>query len=234
MGKHAATPAIRRRHNHLSEMAARGTDHEKTIARDKLRRLEARYDFTASVETGGEDIFDGWERPANSRQAHPVLKVKAEWLDAANLTKWVFQDKFKTGTGWRTVADGAELLIHASLADVRRFIPFAKNLHETIVATCLEFSQGQAVRELDRAPFLNGLYDGLMGEPRAEGTMVPGFSPVAKKKPVRRRKPAKSAPPAENTAAVHPYDLGRDVGQKIRTAIPREELCEGIRLAVTG
>ncbi|MEI8311907.1 MAG: hypothetical protein WCH98_14255 [Verrucomicrobiota bacterium] len=231
---HPATASIRRRRDHLSEMAARGTDHEKAIAKDKLKRLDARYDFAAPADIEVGDIFDGWERPASSQQSHPVLKAKKEWLDAANLIKWVFQDKFKTPSGWRSLADGAELMLHAGKADTDRFKPFAKNLHDTIVAACSEFSCGRTVRELDRAPFLNGLYDGLMDEPRPAGTMMPGFSPVAKKKLSRRKKPAKPAAATGHAATIHPYDIGRDVGKKLRVNIPRDELCEGIRLAVTG
>ena len=231
--KHAATSAIRRRRDHLSEMAARGTHHEKSIARDKLKRLDARYDFAVPADIEAGDIFEGWERPARSQQSHPVLKVKKQWLDAANLVKWVFQDKFQTSSGWRSLADGAELLLDAGKDDAARFKPFAKNLHDTIVAACWEFSCGRVASELERAPFLNGLYDGLMDEPRPAGTMMPGFSPVAKKKMPRRKKPAKPATHAGNAATIHPYDIGRDTGKKLRVNIPREELCEGIRLAVT-
>lgn len=124
-------------------------------------------------------------------------------------------------------------MLHAARDDAARFKSLAKNLHDIIVAACSEFSCGRTVRELDRAPFLNGLYDGLMDEPRPSGTMMPGFSPVAKRKLPRRKKNAKPDSPAGHAAAVHPYDIGRDVGRKLRVNIPREELCEGIRLAVT-
>jgi hypothetical protein len=231
--KPSASVTIRRRRDHLREMAARGTTHEKTIASEKLARLDARYDFSAGQE--GEDIFAGWGRPAHARDAAPVLEVRQEWLDAANLVKWVFQDKFHATSTWRTTSDGAELLLHAGKADIGRFRPFAKDLLETIIAACAVFSSGRDVRALDRAPFLNGLYDGLIDERRAAGAVVPGFSPVAKKKPgggKKRKNPA--APPPPSSAAIHPYDLGHDAGGKMRVAVPRDELCEGIRLAVAG
>ena len=233
MGKHAAPSAIRRRRDHLSEMAERGTYHEKSIAREKLKRLDARYDFAAPADLAPGDIFEGWERPVSSQQSHPVLKAKKEWLDAANLIKWVFQDKFKTSSGWRSLADGVELLLDAGKDDTARFKPFAKNLHDTIIAACSEFSRNRAASELERAPFLNGLYDGLMDEPRPAGTRMPGFSPIAKKKLPRRKKTAKSASQAGNAATIHPYDIGREAGKKLRVNVPREELCKGIRLAVT-
>ncbi len=233
MKKPSATVTIRRRRDHLAEMAARGTTHERTIASEKLARLDARFDFSA--EEVAADIFVGWSRPAHARLAEPVLRVKQEWLDAANLVKWVFQDQFDAASAWRTTDEGAELLLHAEKADIKRFRPFAKNLYETIVAACAVFSSGRDVRALDRAPFLNGLYDGLIDEPRAVGAMVPGFSPVAKKKPAggkKRRMPSAVLPP--NSATIHPYDLGRDAGKKLRMATPRDELCESVRLAVAG
>jgi len=214
-------------------MAARGTDHEKSIAKEKLKRLDARYNFAGEPDLKVGDIFEGWQQPTRSKQSHPVLKVKKEWLDAANLVKWVFQDKFQTGSGWRSLPEGAELMLDAGKDDAARFQPFASNLHDTIIAACSEFSCGRAVRELDRAPFLKGLYDGLMDEPRTAGTMMPGFSPLPKKKQPRRKKPAKPTAPLTDAPTIHPYDLGRNVGNKLRINVPREQLCETIRLAVT-
>ena len=232
MKKTSATADLRRRRDHLAEMAARGTEHEKSIAKEKLKRLEARHDFAPPDDLDVEDIFAGWSRPAHSRVAHPVLKVKKEWLDAANLIKWVFQDKFHADSTWRTSPAETELMLHASAADTKKFKPFAKDLLGTIIAACKEFSSGGNVRELDRAPFLTGLYDGLIDERHPAGQRMPGFSPAAKKKPVRVKKPKKNQPPAEHAATIHPYDLGRDAGQKLRINIPRDELCESIRLAV--
>jgi len=232
MKKTSATPALRRRWDHLSEMAARGTEHEKTIAKEKLGRLEARHDFSRPAARDAGDIFAGWPRPAPSQVAHPVLKVKKEWLDAANLIKWVFQDKFHTASTWRTAAAETELLLNANASDARKFKPFAKDLLGTIIAACEEFSRGCNIRELDRAPFLTGLYDGLIDERRTVGTRMPGFSPAAKKKPARVKKLKKNQQQAARTATIHPYDLGRDAGEKLRINIPRDELCEAIRLAV--
>jgi hypothetical protein len=229
MEKHPASASVRRRRLHLAEMAARGTDHEKSIATEKLKRMDSRYFFSDAPEIKVGDIFQGWKQPAHSNQSHPVLKVTKEWMDAANLVKWVFKDQFKTGSGWRGLPDGAELMLDAGKADTEHFQSFADNLHNTIVAACSEFSCGRTGCELERAPFLNGLYDGLMDEPRPNGTMMPGFSPVAKKKPGRKKKPAPQPP---NAPTIHPYDIGRDVGKKLRINIPRKELCESIRLAV--
>jgi hypothetical protein len=232
MEKTLATTALRRRHAHLTEMATRGTDHEKSIAKEKLARLESRHDFSKQSEPEAADIFFGWQAPTYSEESHPLFVVAKNWQDAANLVKWVLADQFQASSAWRTLPDGVSLLVHAKIADVERMKPFAKSLLETIIAACTEFTGRRDVRELDRAAFLNGLYDGLMDEARPAGGMMPGFSPVAKKKPVRLRKSKKSAPPVATSTSIHPYDLGRDAGRKLRTNMPREEICDAIRLAV--
>jgi len=234
MQKHSATADLRRRREHLSEMATRGTHHEKSIAEEKLQRLDAKYDFSAAEEPPADDIFAGWDIPAPSQNSYEVLKVKSEWLDAANLIKWMFQDKFQTSSSWRSGPAGSQLMLQARQDDVKRLKEFAKNLHGTIVAACEEFASGRNIRELERAPFLKGIYDGLLDEPRPVGTMMPGFSPVAKKKAARVRKPKKSEQKSGSAAAIHPYDLGREAGKKMRINIPRDQLCEEIRLAVAG
>ncbi len=234
MQKHSATADLRRRREHLSEMATRGTHHEKSIAEEKLLRLDAKYDFSPPEEELADDIFAGWDIPAPSQKSCEVLKVKSEWLDVANLIKWMFQDKFQTSSSWRGSPSGSQLMLQARQEDVKRLKPFAKNLQETIVAACEVFSCGRNIRELERAPFLKGIYDGLVDEPRPVGTMMPGFSPVAKKKPLRVRKLKKSEPESGSAAAIHPYDLGREAGKKIRINIPRDQLCEEIRLALAG
>ena len=58
-GEHAASSAIRRRRDHLSEMAVRSAFHEKPIARDKLKRLDARYGYAAPDDLAPGDIFEG-------------------------------------------------------------------------------------------------------------------------------------------------------------------------------
>ncbi len=232
MKKPSATVEIRRRHDHLTAMAARGTTHEKSVAKEKILRLEGKYDFSAEADIG--DVFAKWLRPSYSHISYPVLKIKKEGLDTANLIKWVFQDQFGTSSSWKTLPEGTVLMLHAKESDVKRLKPFAKRLHDTIVAVCAEFSHGRNIRALDLAPFLNGLYDGLIDETRPHGTTVPGFSPTAKKKLGRAKKPKKSEALAGSSASIHPYDLGRDAGKKLRADAPREELCAGIRLAVTG
>jgi hypothetical protein len=84
-----------------------------------------------------------------------------------------------------------------------------------------------------------------MNENRPAGTLVPGRSPIASKSKKGRSTPRKKANKGSSIAecraveparmaAVHPYDLGREAGVKLRLEVPREEICEGIRLAVEG
>ena len=217
-------------------MAAGGTTHEKAVAEEKLRRLESKYDFAAKDPSHAEDaenIFSGWPPPRASAKAYTVLKVESHRMDMANLIKWIFQNKFRISSSWKHLPKGAVLMLDASEADVKALKPFTKDLLTTIVAACTEFSRGNHIRELDRAPFLSGIYDGLMNEQRPVGTAMPGYSPVAKKKPARTKK-TERAQPAASGATIHPYDIGVDAGKKLRINIPREQLCETIRLAVSG
>ncbi len=233
MQKTPAPSAVRRRHVHLTEMALRGTENEQSVAREKLARLESRYYFGPEPEVETAEIFSDWSAPKPSGKAHPFLRVPTEWVEAGNLIKWIFQDQFDCSSVWRTHGTRSELCIHANLGDLKRLKGFASELLDTILAACKEFAAGRQIRELDRAPFLNGIYDGLMDQTRAAGARHPGYSPTAKKKPARIRTAKKSAPPVAAFTAIHPYDLGRDVGVKLRSKVPRDTLCESIRLAVS-
>jgi hypothetical protein len=62
--------------------------------------------------------------------------------------------------------------------------------------------------------------------------LIPGYSPLPKKKARKTLRAAKSVQPAPRVAALHPYDLGRAVAQKMRLDVPRNEICEGIRASL--
>jgi len=231
MSKTPPTAEIWKRRERLEAMAARGTPHEQTSAEEKLRRLKGKYDFSRPNEDKMTGLFSGWT-PKKRAEAIVVLSVDAPWMDVGSLVKWVFANKFRLGTKWRHAATHADLMLEGCLGDLVRTKDFARALLETLQAACLAFFGERTVSSLERAPFLSGLYDGLLNEVRPEGSMLPGYSPLPKKKPKRTLRAAKSAPPAPRVTTVHPYDLGRAVGQKIRLDVPRNEICDGIRAAL--
>jgi len=227
LSKQPASPDLYRRRDNLRRMAEGGTEHEKCAAHAKLKRLEARHDFSSSSAPEMADIFSNWIKPKPAAVALSVLKVPDEWADAANLVKWAFADRFDTASVWRNSTKGAELLVHAEGEDVGNLRPLAKGLFKSIEAACVAFHGKGKVAALSRAPFLQGVYDGIMDESRTAGSVIPGFSPAPKK-----QKGRKSRRPVANAAAVHPYELGRTVGLQIRVNIPRKEISAGIRLAM--
>ncbi|MEI6377435.1 MAG: hypothetical protein WCO97_09610 [bacterium] len=180
--KAVPSPAIRNRREYLEEMVRRGTEHEAIVAKEKLARLEARFDFLAKQTENIDDIFSGWGTPKKSDTVAPLIAVDTGWRDVASLVKWLLQDKFGIASSWRETKKGCEIVAGIAEADLRRIRPLAKSLLAGITAICGEFFQSAPTTELERAPFLSGLYEGLMNEPRKGGSIVPGRSPIAGKK----------------------------------------------------
>lgn len=113
MSKIAPTPEILRRRESLAVMLERGTPGEQEVAAVKLGRLDARYDFSfpCAEET---DLFGGWA-PKKSDKSSAVLSVENGWLDAGNLIKWVFENRFQLSAKWSYSGAGAELMLQGSL-----------------------------------------------------------------------------------------------------------------------
>jgi len=229
MKKTIPKPSIRNRREYLQEMARRGTEHEAAVAKVKLQRLEARYDFGAKHPDDPSDVFTAWGNPKKAKTTSDLISVAREWRDVGNMVKWLFHDKFGLSASWQETPDGASIRIAIAERDLRRIRPLAQSLYNGIIAICREFFCNAPTGELDRAPFLTGLYEGLMNEARKDGGIAPGRSPVPKKKLRRTRKP-----PAHKTTALHPYDLGREVGSRLRVNVPAETLCEEIRQGISG
>ncbi len=221
------TPGARRLHEKLSEMARRGTEHEAAVAKEKLARLEARFDFLGAPAEELEDIFAAWPKPKPSHESKPLVTVPTDWQDVGNIVKWIFYDKFGIATTWKVTRGKAVVNAAAAADDLARLRPLAKTLSADIRKICTEYFGGRKTSELDRSPFLSGFYEGLMDESRATGRIVPGRSPLAKKK--KKRTKFSKEPPM---AALHPYDQGRELGKQMRINVPVESLCETIRLSL--
>ena len=226
--KAAPSPAIRNRRDYLDEMARRGTTHEAAVAHEKLARLEARYDFLAKRTEILDDIFAGWGKLEKSKAVAPLVSVGSGWRDVASLVKWIFKDKFGIASSWRETPHGTDLVAGIAEADLGRIRPLAGSLLNDMIAICREFSQDSPTTELERSPFLAGLYEGLMNEPRKIGCIVPGRSPIARKNKLRTKKNT------QHQAALHPYDIGRETGQNMRINTPVETLCKQLRQKIEG
>jgi hypothetical protein len=232
MSKIPATAQIWARRERLEAMIERATEHEKATARDKLQRLNEKYDFSQPEADDFPDLFRNWI-PKKSTTASAVFSVETPWMDVGNILKWIFENKFGLRAKWRMSATHSELMLEGCLGNLKRTKVFAQGVLETLQAACVTFFGNRTVKPLERAPFLSGLYDGLLNEVRPEGGMIPGYSPMPKKKAPRKTRLAKkSAQPPQAGFAVHPYDLGREAGRQMRLEVPREEICDGIRAAL--
>lgn len=223
----------------LREMAARGTEHEAKIAREKLSLLEAKYDFEGASAPQEKDWFEDWPKAGGGAHSklQPVLKIDPAWMDVGNVVKWVFAARLKVPTKWKMGAASVELGIGVHAKEVRSFKPLANKLYKNVVRVTQEFYQGlgrQHVGELERAPFIDGIADGLSGEVRQAGTMTPGRSPQPlPKKRGKSSAPSKVKPSASvRHTAVHPYDLGLEIGKRIRFKEDLPELVQAVRAAL--
>jgi hypothetical protein len=65
--KAVPSSAIRSRRDYLKEMARRGSEHEAAVAKEKVARLDARYDFLSKNTEKLDDIFSSWGLPKKSK-----------------------------------------------------------------------------------------------------------------------------------------------------------------------
>jgi hypothetical protein len=232
--KPAASPSIRRKVRFLEEMARRGTPHEALIAAEKLRKIQAKFDFSeVPVAYDEDDIFSSFQAVRRAGSMLEILKVAPDWIDASNLIRWILRDKLRIETAW--FRNGADETLKAAIhkGDQKRLRTFVAGIHKKILALCRTYFGDSSTGTLDRAPFIEGLFDGMMDLRRKEGEISPGRSPNAPKKILKRQRIA-----AEKTdhraATVHPYDLGWTLGKGIRLDLPAEELESTIHLALHG
>jgi hypothetical protein len=163
-------------------MVARRTPHEQTTAEEKLQRLKDKYDFSHPHEDEMPGLFSGWI-PKKRAKTIVALSVDAPWMDVRNLIKWFFENQFQLCAKWRPAATHADLMLEGCLGDLRRTKAFALALLERLQAACLAFFGERTITNLERAPFLSGLYDGLLNEVRPEGSLIPGYSPCQRRRP---------------------------------------------------
>lgn len=239
--KKPATESQWRMRESLREMAARGTEHEAKVAVAKLTLLEEKYVFGERVVADEVDWFRGWPQARASGTARVILNLDPAWMDAGNVVKWVLASRLKVSTQWKMQAGKVQLAAGVGAADARRLQPLARKLYENVVEVSREFFTAVGsvqAGEIERAPFIDGISDGLSGEVRAPGAMSPGRSPHPPKKRKKRRGQVSAKVPGQASAepprhaAVHPYEVGLTVGRKIRLAEELPSLLHAVRAAL--
>jgi hypothetical protein len=197
----------------LEALAERGVDGERIVARRKLTRLKARFDFSQPDETRTPDLFSGNFK--RSRTARKIYSFGAPDFDVANSVKWAIESAAKIPC----VYQHGDLLAEASSSTARRLTDIAGHIANSFHALIEQFRALDGVSAGDRSVFVMGLYDGMMNETRNAGQRLPGRSQVKK---VRRAK--KGAATRTPGLHIHPYTVGLGLGKQIRFSAPLEQI----------
>jgi hypothetical protein len=197
----------------LQALAERGVDGEREVAKRKLARLKARYDFSAPADRDGPDLFSG--RFARSSTARPIYSFKSHEAALASSVKWAIEAAAKVSCLHR----GADLLAEATPATARRLSQISDHIAQSFRLLLNRFGALEGVTAADRSAFLMGLYDGMMNETRAPGQRLPGRS-----NPVRKQRAKVSLTNKAATMQAHPYSIAVSLGKQIRFSAPLEQI----------
>jgi hypothetical protein len=213
-------------------MAERGTEHEAAVAKEKLAKLHETFEFSKSAEGGIPDLFASIHisRQQGSHSAC-VLRVEKEIPEVGSYVQWAFAEKLNLEAFWKKIPSGAsELHVFVSKTDAAELKSLATHIYKSFLTLWTEFSKQGLGNSAKRAPFLSGLYDGMMGDGRPEGLKVPQTLGGHKKK---KKAPRKSSKPAEPPhVEIHPYELGLTMGRQIAMKLPPKALTGELRKLV--
>lgn len=213
MNAKPANAKIRALFQKLQALAERGVDGEREVARRKLARLTARYDFTAPAAGDGPDLFSG--RFTRSSTARPIYSFKPDEVALASSVKWAIEAATKVHCLHR----GGELLAETTPASARRLSQIVDHIAQSFRVLLDRFGALDGVRAAERSAFLMGLYDGMMNEARDPGQRLPGGVTSRKKRKGR----AAFANPSPGMQA-HPYSIAVGLGKQIRFSAPLEQI----------
>jgi len=205
----------------LLALAERGIDGEKASAERKLRRLKARFDFSAPEPAETPDLFSGSFK--RSTTARPIYSFGPNEFEVANAVKWAIE----SATGIQCVHRDRALLAEASSATARRLTDIALHIASSFRALLDKFSAVGGVSAEDRGVFVMGLYDGMMNETRNVGQPLPSRPGGA-----TRRRGRKRAVPGTAGLHVHPYTLAVGLGRQIRFCAPVEEIAAELEVTL--
>ena len=206
----------------LLALAERGIDGEKTSAQRKIRRLKARFDFSAPEPAETPDLFSG--RFKRSATARPIYSFGPNEFEVANAVKWAIESATRIQCLYRDRV----LLAEASPATARRLEKIALHIASSFRALLDRFSAVGGVSADDRGVFVMGLYDGMMNETRDAGQPLPSRPGLAKRQRGRKQRAA----PRASGLHVHPYTLAVGLGKQIRFFAPVEEIAAELEVAL--
>lgn len=203
--KRPATQAARRLHKALAALAERGINGERDNAREKLKRLQERYDFTQET-VASTDLFKGVFHRAT--YATPIGTVPD--MDIANAVKWAIEGR----TGIRCLFKGDEILAEATPGTAKTLQGITRTIADGFQRLWDTYYAAGGLRG-DRNCFMLGLFEGMMQDERKPGDPLPSRGIAPRTKP--RRKCQTAPPPA---LAIHPYTVAVKYGREIRFSVP--------------
>jgi hypothetical protein len=218
-----ANPKARSLLAKLQALAEQGIDGERMVARKKLARLRARFDFSAPDTTDTPDLFAGKFKQGSA--ALHIHTFKAADFDIANSVKWAIEAATKIPCVYRN----GNLLAQATPGTAKKLAEIATHITGSFRSLVDQFGAVDGVKLEDRAVFVMGLYDGMMNETREVGQRLPSRGPV--KKVGRTKKGAPTSPPVLN---VHPYAIGHGLGRQVRFSVPLEQISAELENAIKG
>ncbi len=204
----------------LMALAERGIDGERQAAQRKLKRLKARFDFSAPDPAETPDLFSGRFKPAT--KARPIFSFGPDEFEIANSVKWAIESATRISCVYRD----RELRAEASAPTAKRLEEIARHIAACFRALLDQFNSAESVSTADRGSFVRGLYDGMMNEARDPGQPLPGRPGAVRKQKRRKGATPRAADAAPRAAAlhVHPYTLAVGLGRQIRFSAPVERI----------
>lgn len=205
----------------LQALAERGVNGEKIAAQAKLKRLEARYDFTKPVLQTA-DIFAGTFR--KSTTASPVMTYTATDFDIVNSVKWAVE----ASTGIQCLFRDNRLMAAATPETAQRLTAIASTVSSSFNGLWTTFKSAPGVAMADRGNFILGLYEGMMGEER-HGERLPSRVTDTKSGKAKRRAVGHVA-----GLNLHPYSVAVDLGKQIRFSVPLDDITGQLERTIKG
>jgi hypothetical protein len=201
------TPKARALLLKLAALAERGIDGEKTQAIARLKKLKAAYDFAMPDEGEKNDLFAGGFRPGSV--ARCLCRFDAGEMGLAAFVKWGIEHGARVMCSFR----GEDLCAEVSTADADRLAGVALHLAEGFRTLTRQFCE-RCPR--DGGLFARGLYDGLTGEAKPPGEMLPSRQVAKIERGRSKKRLALKGPDALN---IHPYAVALPLGKQLRFSV---------------
>lgn len=240
--KSAAKPAHHTLREKLQRLCDSPVAGEAEAAKLKLKRLLARYDFDTPLEPSGPDLFAGVSVTGKNRKSQLLFTFDIADSDVAGFVQWAMEQAYDVETGIRGGMQRENSIWVEAPADA---MPELKRVSETIRAQFIglwkTLREKADVEPDDRKPFMLGLYDGMMDDPRQPGQALPqrmGLFSKKKKKAKPKPKPtadAKGKKVAHRPGlATHPYTLALELGRQIRFCASLKKTTAALKRGIAG